>query len=375
MTRLTLLGATVLTALATAAGPAAAQPISGLYVGANTGVNFLQQVNARNFSYPNGALQNAFGHVNSQVGVAVVANLGYGLGNGLRFELEGNYRNNRISPSGAPGVISNGGREQKYGAMANVLFDLDIGSPWVFPYIGAGVGAQAANRRTSLTANAVFNTPVGTYSGTNANMLTSGTETSFAYQAIAGLSFPIPWVVGLSGTAEYRYMSLVGDRTYQQTITGTTPGGFTRSIKVTGNDNHSLLIGVRYAFNVAPPPVEAPPPPPVATAARSYLVFFDWDRADLTDRARQIVAEAAAASTKVAVTRIEVAGHTDTTGTPQYNQGLSVRRAQTVARELIRLGVPAASIHAQGFGQTQLLVPTGPGVREAQNRRVEIVLR
>jgi outer membrane protein OmpA-like peptidoglycan-associated protein len=109
--------------------------------------------------------------------------------------------------------------------------------------------------------------------------------------------------------------------------------------------------------------------------ARSYLVFFDWDKATLTDRARQIVADAAANSTRVQYTRIEVNGYTDTSGTPQYNQGLSTRRAQTVAAELVKDGVPRSAIAIQGFGETHLLVPTGPGVREPQNRRVEIIIR
>jgi outer membrane protein OmpA-like peptidoglycan-associated protein len=117
--------------------------------------------------------------------------------------------------------------------------------------------------------------------------------------------------------------------------------------------------------------VAAPAPAP----ARSYLVFFDWDKATLTDRARQIVKEAADNSTRVQVTRIEVNGYTDTSGTPQYNQGLSVRRAQAVANELVRDGVPKDIISIQGFGETHLLVPTGPNVREPQNRRVEIVLQ
>jgi OOP family OmpA-OmpF porin len=88
-----------------------------------------------------------------------------------------------------------------------------------------------------------------------------------------------------------------------------------------------------------------------------------------------VVAQAAQATTRVQVTRIEVAGHADTSGTPRYNQGLSVRRAQNVAAELVRLGVPRQAITVQGFGDARPLVATGPGVREPQNRRVEIVLR
>ena len=104
-------------------------------------------------------------------------------------------------------------------------------------------------------------------------------------------------------------------------------------------------------------------------------MFFDWDKATLTDRARQIIKEAADNSTRVQYTRIEVNGYADTSGTPQYNQGLSLRRARAVQAELVQDGVPQAAITIQGFGDTNLLVPTGPGVREPQNRRVEIVIR
>ena len=123
-----------------------------------------------------------------------------------------------------------------------------------------------------------------------------------------------------------------------------------------------------------------PPPPPVAAEippapARTYLVFFDWDKADLTDRARQIIAEAAQASTHVNTTQIEVDGHADLSGTPQYNQKLGLRRAQAVGAELVKNGVPQNIIMIQAFGDTRPLVPTARGVREPQNRRVEIVLK
>ena len=104
-------------------------------------------------------------------------------------------------------------------------------------------------------------------------------------------------------------------------------------------------------------------------------MFFDWDKATLTDRARQIIREAAENSTHVQYTQIEVNGYTDTSGTPQYNMGLSIRRANAVAAELVRDGVPRNAISIHGFGETHLLVPTGPGVREPQNRRVEIIIR
>src|SRR5580698_3985307 len=126
----------------------------------------------------------------------------------------------------------------------------------------------------------------------------------------------------------------------------------------------SLAMIAALAACSSPPP---PPPPPVAAPApapaKSFLVFFDWNRADLSDRAKQIVREAADNATKAQVTKIAVNGYTDTSGSPQYTQKLSVRRAQAVAAELVKAGVQAASITAQGFGDTHLLVPTGPNVR------------
>ena len=177
-------------------------------------------------------------------------------------------------------------------------------------------------------------------------------------------------------TAEYRFLG-VGSRSYDVSAIAAPGGAVVPGRVKLGNDfNHALLIGLRYNFAPPPPP---PPPAPAAVPApgptRSYLVFFDWDKATLTDRARQIIKEAADNSTRVQYTRIEVNGYTDTSGTKQYNQGLSVRRARAVQAELVKDGVPQNAITIQGFGDTNLLIPTGPGVREPQNRRVEIVIR
>jgi iron complex outermembrane receptor protein len=131
------------------------------------------------------------------------------------------------------------------------------------------------------------------------------------------------------------------------------------------------------AAEITPPalPPVAPPPAPVVVPVRTYLVFFDWDRADLTERAKQIVAAAAQASTHVQTTTIEVNGYTDLSGTVPYNQKLSVRRAETVKTELVKDGVPASEIDIHGYGESHPLVPTAKGVREPQNRRVEIILK
>ena len=251
--------------------------------------------------------------------------------------------------------------------MANALFDMDVGSPWIFPYIGAGAGYQwtKLNALDTTATNRRFAASTSAQSG------------AFAWQAILGASFPIPDVPGLSLTADYRFMDILGGSKYDGAVNngGVVSGS---ELKLHNQFDHDIVIGVRYAFNTpapaaaaAPAPVAAPAPAP----ARSYLVFFDWDKAALTDRAKAIVKEAADNSTRVQVTRIEVNGYTDTSGRPAYNQGLSVRRAKAVAGELVRDGVPQNAIAIQGFGDTHLLVSTGPGVREPQNRRVEIIIR
>ena len=344
---------------------ASAQPVTGLYVGLGAGVNLLQQESV-SANVGGGTL----GKLKSEVGVASVLSIGWGFGNGLRAELEGDYRNNKFSNfSGTAGgsTISGGGREQKYGPMVNVLYDFSV-SPWFMPYIGVGVGWQAANWQN---VKAYGGTPLTTVSFSNSS------PGSFAYQAILGAAFPLPFAPGLAFTTEYRFMGLAGKRGYSGSVTvAGTPGATAVGINSTNDYNHAFLLGIRYNFGVAPPPAAAAAAVvPAQAPARSYLVFFDWDKANLTDRARQIIADAAANSTKVQYTRIEVNGYTDTSGTPQYNQGLSIRRAKAVQAELVKDGVPPNAITIQGFGETHLLVPTGPGVREPQNRRVEIIIR
>jgi len=176
--------------------------------------------------------------------------------------------------------------------------------------------------------------------------------------------------------------SVVGGRTQA----GAPPAGTTLPAPTTATKpaaSPAPAAATPAPAQAAPAPAAATPAPaapapaaaPAAAPARSYLVFFDWDKATLTDRAKGIIKEAAENSRKVQYTRIEVNGYTDTSGKPQYNQGLSVRRAQAVAAELVRNGVARNSISIQGFGDTKLLVPTGPNVREPQNRRVEIIIR
>ena len=118
-----------------------------------------------------------------------------------------------------------------------------------------------------------------------------------------------------------------------------------------------------------PPAAEAPAP----VAPKSYLVFFDFNKSDLTSQAQQIVDQAASNAGPAKVTRLTVTGHTDTVGSDAYNMRLSRRRAESVAARLEKDGIASSEIEIVAKGKRDLLVPTADGVREPQNRRVQIV--
>ncbi len=107
-------------------------------------------------------------------------------------------------------------------------------------------------------------------------------------------------------------------------------------------------------------------------APQQYLVFFAWDRADISPVALQVIEQVAADYKAGRMVRLHLAGHADRSGPEAYNMRLSERRARAVARELERLGVPQSALDLKWYGETRPRVPTADGVREAQNRRVEI---
>jgi outer membrane protein OmpA-like peptidoglycan-associated protein len=146
--------------------------------------------------------------------------------------------------------------------------------------------------------------------------------------------------------------------------------------------NYSAIkVGLTYRFTPPPPPppmaapmpaaapAPAPPPPP-----RTFLVFFDFDRYNLTPEARRTLDAAAFTYKKSGIARIEVSGYTDLAGTQAYNLRLSRRRADAVAAYLSGLGVPRRVMDVRWFGKEHPRVPTPDGVREPQNRRVEIMM-
>jgi outer membrane protein OmpA-like peptidoglycan-associated protein len=353
-----LLAATVLAAPFALSHAAKAQPVTGVYIAGGGGYDINEGFKIK------GSETNA--KVRLQNGYTGEASVGYGLGNGLRVEIEGDYFENRFRKTSSGGVdFPTSGKDQTYGGFVNALYDFNVGLPYFFPhfypYIGAGVGYQEVVFKD-------FSSPTG---GAYSNQ----TKGAFAYQGIIGLSFPVAPVPGLSATLEYRFTDELGGSKYKFS---TAPSGpIVAELKRSSDANNSIQVGLRYAFGVAPMMAPAPAPmasSPAPAAARTYLVFFDWDKYALTPRATQIIAQAASDSKTQATTTIDVSGYTDTSGTATYNQSLSERRAQAVARKLVADGVPGSEISIHAYGETHLLVPTGPGVREPQNRRVEIIL-
>jgi OmpA-OmpF porin, OOP family len=380
--RKALLAATMLTL---PAAVASAQPVSGPYIGLGAGANWAnnpERFNIQDEPFPGFEFRREnVGKANFDLGWVGVVSLGWGFGNGVRAEVEGNFRENEVDSIrgfGLAPIGRTGGFQRRYGVMGNAFYDFDpgflgIGPSYVQPYVGVGAGYVWTDFHN---LRGVSDAP-GAANGTQ--IFSNKSDGRFAYQGIAGIAAPFTWlgVPGLTLTAEYRFLGTL-EPEIGVTFINRAGGRSTERFDIE-KYNHSVMLGVRYALFQPPPPapVAAPvqPAAPAPAIARTYLVFFDFNRADLTARAREIIGEAAQNARRAQATRIEVAGHADRSGTPQYNQRLSQRRAEAVASELVARGVGRGDIGVTAFGESRPLVPTADGVREPQNRRVEIVLR
>lgn len=103
-------------------------------------------------------------------------------------------------------------------------------------------------------------------------------------------------------------------------------------------------------------------------------VHFDFDKATLKPEAITVLNEAAALLSKHEKVVVEVAGHTDSKGSEQYNQGLSERRAQAVKDYLNSKGVKASRLSARGYGESQPVASNDTDAGRAENRRVELIV-
>ena len=314
---------------------AQSQSYPGFYIGAEGGLNWMFNTTANVPGF--GGAVNIF----PAMGWAAGGMIGYDFV-GPRVELEGIYRSNQATLQAAPigfQQFTAGANISQTAIMANILYDFRFGSP-IVPYIGAGAGIAFVN------ASALGG---------------STSSTQFAYQGIIGVGYEIDpmWRINIDG----RYHG-----TTNPTINNPFIGGVTYN-----NNNITLMASLQLKFGA---PAAAPPPPPAPMVAPpSFMVFFDWDRSNLSAQALNTIKQAAAAFKSKGNARITATGHTDTSGPEAYNMALSLRRANAVKDALVREGVPATAIAVIGRGEAGLLVQTADGVREPQNRRVEIVIQ
>ncbi|WP_326525307.1 OmpA family protein [Sphingomonas sp.] len=203
-------------------------------------------------------------------------------------------------------------------------------------------------------------------------------DTVFAWQALAGIRAPLG--DHLEASLKYRFFN--ADDVRLVDVSGRTFDGRYRS--------HSILGGLIYNFGAPeaptpppppppPPPVTPPPPPPppppvtqVPCTPGPYIVFFEWDRSDITPEAAGILDNAVSAYGACGQAQVMLAGHADRSGSASYNVGLSQRRADSVRSYLTSRGIGDGVISSEAFGESRPRVDTADGVRELQNRRVEI---
>ncbi len=256
-----------------------------------------------------------------------------------------------------------GGKSSALSFMVNGLLDFgdDDG---VQGFVGGGVGV--ARVKNSVALNTFMDS-------------LDDSDTVFAWQAIAGIRAPLSDSIDVS--LKYRFFN--ADNVKLVDASGRTWDGRFRS--------HSILGGLIFNFG-APEPVPTPEPTPEPTPTPTwtptpeptptqevirctpgpYIVFFDWDKSDITPEAASILDNAISNYQNCGNAQVMLAGHADRSGSASYNVGLSQRRADSVKAYMTARGIGAGVISTEAFGESKPRVETADGVRELQNRRVEI---
>lgn len=280
--------------------------------------------------------------------------LGYAFQNGFRAEGELSHRYNDFGED--EGLAD--GNVHAWAAMLNGYYDFNRGGN-IQPYIGLGVGAA----RLNVSAVGGF----GSF---------QDQDTVLAYQGMVGVALPLneQWDLDIG----YRYF-VADDLDFNGLSPNLTAATFDAEY-----EHEAITLGLRYQFAAPPPPPPPPapvappppPPPPVAVACPTseFVVYFEWDRSNLNQAALETIDAAVARARQCNVGGVVVVGHTDTSGSAQYNIGLSERRASVVRDALVARGIGAGSITTQARGETDLARATRDGVREPLNRRTAVTI-
>src|SRR6516162_8888231 len=323
----------------------------------------------------------------------------------VRLEEEYSYRRNQLSSSSSGLVLPSSlltGNRTTNSLMTNFIYDFGTWAwNWwvpITPHVGFGIGAVNSNDSVSLspftipasaspTGALFFKTP-GTGAGcppvcpatlpaTIGGTFLKGNTWQFGYQAIVGFRYDINPLLAFD--LDYRYLATT-EPTYNNKGVFPIPNnpGLLAPGTVrykSGYNTNTTVASLTLKFGAPPPapPPPAPPAPPPPPVHQVFLVFFDWDKYNITPEGQRIIALAADHYKAGGRVQLTVTGFTDLSGSASYNQRLSERRANAVAAALERLGVPRSDMVVTGRGMNDPRVPTAPGVREPQNRRVEIV--
>jgi outer membrane protein OmpA-like peptidoglycan-associated protein len=282
--------------------------------------------------------------------LAILGEVGYRLDSDWRVELELGYRNNDVDcvQSGKAACSKVWGGISQFTQMVNVIHDFELDEKTALS-VGIGLGGAAVSA--------------------DGAQLTDDSDYVFAGQAILELSHEL--TDGIDLVLAYRFLATDSPEFAWKGV-----GRFQMD-----NENQTLSLGLRFDLQddeTPSTPVVASAPPqeaPKADAApRQFIVFFGFNKSNLTREARNIVHEAAMAAIHDGFVTILVTGHTDTSGSAMYNQRLSTQRADAVRKALVAEGIPAQGISSAGKGESELKVQTGDNVKEPQNRRTEIDL-
>jgi len=351
--RAILLGAVAALALG---GSAQAGNFHGLYVGIEGGGNWVQDADLFSELGPFGAPTfSSDAVVHYDAGWAVMGTVGYDFGQ-WRIEGEAGYRDNQIDFATYPGL---GGLAlawtdpsmSELTVFANVLYDIQL-APWFTFSLGAGAGGDFAK----------FDTGGGFF---------DDSDWSFAYQGIAELSFALASRTDL--TFAYRYLHVSEPEFSEERGIPDVLNSYDDISK------HAVTIGLRYDLTpeqapmVAPPPAQPMAPPPAAP--KQFIVFFGFDKCNITAEADGVLGEAANTAKSLGSASVRIVGHTDTSGSPSYNQNLSECRANAAKTNLVSKGIQDGAISTSGRGEAELMVQTGDSVKEPQNRRATIDLQ
>lgn len=297
------------------------------------------------------------GKLKAKDSAIIAGTVGYKFDAPFRVELETAWDRHSTGDFTTGGLnFPSDGHAETRSAMVNAIYDVHL-LPRIRLSLGAGAGIGSDRIK--------FDNPSG------AGHFSTGTGVKFMWQGIGGLTYEAS-----------RNLDLFIDYHYRKLMAGSNDN-IAAPLKTHDLTEHVVMAGFRWYPNAGEervaqeppsPPPPPPPPPPAPAPVKTFIVFFDFNKSNLTPEAVSVVGEAVRTAQQSQAVRILVTGHTDTVGSDSYNQALSERRASAVKSQMVADGLSVGEITTVGKSFHDPLVATGPNVREPQNRRAVIDL-